>query len=65
MVPLSGPNSRIWKVQMAFVTHLKLYTPVSGLMAWKPRVREVIRRIRQRPRRRGPERTQMSLPLKV
>ena len=52
MVQLSGPNSHIWKVRMVFVTFLKLYGPVSGLMAWKPRVQEFIRQIHQGPRRR-------------
>ena len=37
---------------MVFMTFLKLYGPVSRLMAWKPRVQEVIRRIRQGPYRR-------------
>ena len=34
---------------MGFVTFLKLPGPVSRLMAWKPRVEEIIRRIRQGP----------------
>ena len=38
MVQLSGPNSRITKVHMVFMTFRKLYSPVSGLMVWKPRV---------------------------
>ena len=37
---------------MVFVTFLKLHGPVSRLMTWKPRMQEVIRRIRQRPHRR-------------
>ena len=68
MVQHSGPNSRIWKVKVGFVTFLKVYGPVSWLMAWKPRVQEVIRQIRRGPHRRfrwGPESTQTSLPLKV
>ena len=60
MVELSGPNSRVWKVQMFLVTLPKLYSPLSGLTARKPHVQEVIRRIRQ-----GPHSTRMSLPLKV
>ena len=52
MVQLSGPNSRTWKVAMVFMTFLKLYGLVSGLMAWKPRVQEVIRRVCQGPHRR-------------
>ena len=52
MVQLSGPNPRIRKVQIVFMTFVKLHRLMSRLMAWKPRVREVIRRIRQGPRSR-------------
>ena len=52
MVKLSGPNSRITKVQMLLITFVKLYGPVSGLMAWNPRVHEVFRRVRREPHRR-------------
>ena len=68
MVPLSGSNFRIRKVQMVLMTSLKLYGPVFRLMTWKPRVQEVIRRIRRGPHCasvRGPSNTQTALPWKV
>ena len=66
MVQHSGPNPRIWKVQMVFVTFPKLHGPMSKLMAWKLRVQEVSRWIRQGPPAasvRGPHSTQTCIHL--
>ena len=50
MVQLSGPNSRIGKAPAVLVTLTKLHGPGTP-EARKPRLLEVIHRIRQRPHR--------------
>ena len=67
MVQLMGPYSCVRKVQVVLMALLKLDSPVSRRRTGEPRMQEVICGISQCctvASVRGPERTQMSLPLK-
>ena len=68
MVQLVGPYSRVRKVRVVLMALLKLDRPVPRRRAGEPRMQEVICGISQGctvASVRGPERMQMSLPLKV